>query len=73
MSRTFFLEPTSALDAASCGLVEDYLLAEVSNAERTLKSLIWITHSEEQSARVGTRFLHISPDGVREETPLSQP
>ncbi|EIN07344.1 P-loop containing nucleoside triphosphate hydrolase protein [Punctularia strigosozonata HHB-11173 SS5] len=66
-------EPTSALDAASCAAVETYLLDEVRSAESRLQALIWVTHSEEQGVRVGTRFIHITPDGVREESPLSQP
>ncbi|KAG7092468.1 hypothetical protein E1B28_008820 [Marasmius oreades] len=52
-------EPTSALDAESTSRVEKYLLNMIHSAETDLKAIIWITHSEEQAQRVGTRFVHI--------------
>ncbi|KAF8275008.1 P-loop containing nucleoside triphosphate hydrolase protein [Lactarius quietus] len=61
-------EPTSALDPASSAVVEKALVEEIKDAESTLKAIVWVTHSEEQAARVGTRFLHLSSIGVQEET-----
>ncbi|KAF9264671.1 P-loop containing nucleoside triphosphate hydrolase protein [Marasmius fiardii PR-910] len=52
-------EPTSALDPESSSLVERYLLNMIHSAETRLKAIIWITHSEEQAHKVGTRFVHI--------------
>jgi len=34
-----------------------------------LKAIIWITHSEEQSQRVGTRFITLAGGKAREEQP----
>ena len=61
-------EPTSALDAASSLLVERVLESELHSAESMLKAILWITHSEEQGQRVGTRFIHISDKTCVEET-----
>jgi len=60
-------EPTSALDAVSAENVEKYLLDEIQAATGKLKALIWITHSEEQGKRVGTRFLRIVAGGLHDE------
>ncbi|TFK54854.1 P-loop containing nucleoside triphosphate hydrolase protein [Heliocybe sulcata] len=60
-------EPTSALDPESSKSVETYLTNEMKSPEATLKAIIWITHSEEQGRRVGTRFVEITADGIREE------
>ena len=49
-------------------MVERALVEEVRDAESALKAIVWITHSEEQAARVGTRFLHLTPVGVQEES-----
>ncbi|KDQ60811.1 hypothetical protein JAAARDRAFT_204615 [Jaapia argillacea MUCL 33604] len=59
-------EPTSALDPVSSKSVEERLTSELRDPHSTLKGIIWITHSEEQGARVGTRFTEITPEGVRE-------
>ncbi|KAH9005163.1 P-loop containing nucleoside triphosphate hydrolase protein [Lactarius hatsudake] len=61
-------EPTSALDPASSAVVERALVEEIKDADSALKAIVWITHSEEQAARVGTRFLHLTPAGVQEES-----
>ncbi|KAI9466218.1 P-loop containing nucleoside triphosphate hydrolase protein [Lactarius psammicola] len=61
-------EPTSALDPASSAVVERALVEEVKDADSALKAIVWITHSDEQAARVGTRFLHLTPVGVQEES-----
>lgn len=61
-----FAEPTSALDAETSLLVENYLVERIKGSDTTLKSLIWITHSPEQSQRVGTRFIHLSGGGCYE-------
>jgi len=47
-------------------MVESFLAQEVKAADRQLKALVWITHSEEQAKRVGTRFLTFA-DGKCEE------
>ncbi|EMD38358.1 hypothetical protein CERSUDRAFT_113522 [Gelatoporia subvermispora B] len=60
-------EPTSALDADTSEMVERFLVNEVKNGETNLKAIVWITHSEEQGRRVGTRYLRIDPSGIHEE------
>ncbi|KAI6005921.1 P-loop containing nucleoside triphosphate hydrolase protein [Pisolithus albus] len=65
-------EPTSALDPYSTTLVEGFISKELRSAESQLKAIIWITHSEEQARRVGTRFLHVTPTGCEEEPSLSE-
>lgn len=60
-------EPTSALDPQSSSMVEEFLVQEVRSQARELKALIWITHSEEQAKRVGTRFLDFLHGGCEEE------
>ncbi|KAG6376170.1 P-loop containing nucleoside triphosphate hydrolase protein [Boletus reticuloceps] len=66
-------EPTSALDPHSTALVEDFIAGELRSPESELKAIVWITHSEEQGRRVGTRFLHISNRGCEEEPRLLDP
>ncbi|KAI0957468.1 hypothetical protein AcW1_005851 [Taiwanofungus camphoratus] len=60
-------EPTSALDPDTSSNVEKYLSSEVKGAQSNLKALVWVTHSDEQGRRVGTRFIHLSAGGIREE------
>ncbi|KII88496.1 hypothetical protein PLICRDRAFT_176078 [Plicaturopsis crispa FD-325 SS-3] len=60
-------EPTSALDPESSAAVEKYIASEIKREDSTLKAVVWITHSEEQGRRVGTRFLHVTPTGCEEE------
>jgi len=60
-------EPTSALDPHSSASVEKFLVSELRAAESTLKAIVWITHSEEQGQRVGTRHLHLAGGTCREE------
>ena len=60
-------EPTSGLDPALSTVVENTLINEVNNPNTTLKAIIWITHSDDQAERVGTRFLHLTPDGIEEK------
>jgi len=66
-------EPTSALDPQSTALVEDTISGELRSPESELKAVVWITHSEEQGRRVGTRFIRISRSGCEEETGLLDP
>ncbi|KAI1794559.1 P-loop containing nucleoside triphosphate hydrolase protein [Ganoderma leucocontextum] len=61
-------EPTSALDADSSSKVEKYLTSKVKARDSNLKALIWITHSEEQGQRVGTRFARVTAHGIREDS-----
>lgn len=55
------------MDAGSSEAVEKYLLDEVKEGKGRVKALIWITHSEDQGRRVGTRFLRITAGGLEEE------
>ena len=64
----FAIEPTSALDPDSSILVEEYLASELRSPESTLKALVWITHSEEQGRRVGTKFIRLSNGGGHGES-----
>jgi ABC-type iron transport system FetAB ATPase subunit len=48
-------------------VVEDTLINEINNPDTALKAIIWITHSDDQAERVGTRFLHLTLDGVEEK------
>ncbi|KZV90261.1 P-loop containing nucleoside triphosphate hydrolase protein [Exidia glandulosa HHB12029] len=57
-------EPTSALDQESSVLVETHLLELIRSPESGLKAIFWITHSEDQARRVGTRFLTFKGDGL---------
>ncbi|KAF8481519.1 P-loop containing nucleoside triphosphate hydrolase protein [Gautieria morchelliformis] len=67
-------EPTSALDAETTALVERSLQSIIKDEASTVKAIIWITHSEEQGRRVGTRFLSLEAGGCLEtmEMGLSQ-
>ncbi|KAF9005660.1 P-loop containing nucleoside triphosphate hydrolase protein [Cyathus striatus] len=60
-------EPTSALDPESSLKVEKYLVNEVQSSNSELKALVWITHSEEQGRRVGTRFVQLASGGCHED------
>lgn len=67
----FCSEPTLALDSVSLAAVESYLLNEVQARDATLKAIVWITHSDEQACRVGTRFVQFEAGGCHEEpTPV---
>ncbi|KAG2368601.1 P-loop containing nucleoside triphosphate hydrolase protein [Suillus spraguei] len=66
-------EPTSALDHHSTKLVEEFILNNLRSPQNGLKAIVWITHSEEQARRVGTRFIQISPSGCEEEPLISEP
>ncbi|KZT26456.1 P-loop containing nucleoside triphosphate hydrolase protein [Neolentinus lepideus HHB14362 ss-1] len=60
-------EPTSALDPESSKSVETCLTSDMKAPDSTLQAIVWITHSEEQARRVGTRFVEVTADGIREE------
>jgi len=62
-------EPTSALDPETTLAVEKYTLSTLHSPESAVKAIIWITHSEEQGQRVGTRFITIAGGKAREEPP----
>jgi len=62
-------EPTSALDPESTLLVEKLLTGQLHSDESALKATVWITHSEEQGRRIGTRLIQISAGGCTEHTP----
>lgn len=63
----FLSEPTSALDAQSSVAVEEYIVDLLKSTDSNLKAAVWITHSEEQAKRVGTRFLRIANGTIQEE------
>jgi ABC-type iron transport system FetAB ATPase subunit len=48
-------------------VVEDTLINEINNPDAALKAILWITHSDDQAERVGTRFFHLTPNGVEEK------
>ncbi|KAH9934704.1 P-loop containing nucleoside triphosphate hydrolase protein, partial [Fomitopsis serialis] len=60
-------EPTSALDPDTASGVEDFLKSEIKSSSSNLKALVWVTHSEEQGRRVGTRFVHLTSGGIQED------
>ncbi|KAG6918111.1 hypothetical protein DXG01_016298 [Tephrocybe rancida] len=60
-------EPTSALDAVSSAAVEEFLLSEIKSSDAMLKAMVWITHSDEQASRIGSRFFQIAGGGCYEE------
>jgi len=62
-------EPTSALDPHSSASVEKLLGSELRSAQSALKAIVWITHSEEQGHRVGTRHLYLANGTCREDAP----
>lgn len=41
-------------------MVERHICETVEDEKSLLKAVIWITHSEEQGQRVGTRFMQMS-------------
>lgn len=63
-------EPTSALDPETALAVEKYTLSTLRMPENTVKAIIWITHSEEQGQRVGTRFITIAGGKAHEDPPI---
>ncbi|KAF9645114.1 P-loop containing nucleoside triphosphate hydrolase protein [Thelephora ganbajun] len=64
-------EPTSALDPETTLAVEKYTLSMFRKPESSVKAIIWVTHSEEQAQRVGTRIITIASGKACEE--LSAP
>jgi len=52
-------EPTSALDAETTELVEKYLKKLIRSEYSSIKAIVWITHSEEQGKRCGSRWLDV--------------
>ena len=62
----WYTEPTSALDPESSASVEKLLASELRASDSTLKAIVWITHSEEQGQRVGTRHLYLADGCCRE-------
>jgi len=60
-------EPTSALDSETSLMVENFLVDMVHKGKSSLKALVWITHSPEQSRRVGTRFIYLYAGGCHED------
>ena len=47
-------------------MVEKYLVNLVRTRKSSLKAIVWITHSPEQSRRVGNRYLYLSAGGCQE-------
>lgn len=46
---------------------------ELKDSQRELKAMMWITHSEEQGSRIGTRCLRVTPTGCEEDLVLVEP
>ena len=61
------LEPTSALDPETMLAVETYTLSMLRKPENTVKAIVWVTHSEEQAQRVGTRLVTLAGGRARED------
>ncbi|KAK0459749.1 P-loop containing nucleoside triphosphate hydrolase protein, partial [Desarmillaria tabescens] len=61
-------EPTSALDPELVLLVEQSLLKDLRSENTALKAIVWITHSDEQASRVGTRFIQVSGGNCHEQS-----
>jgi len=70
-------EPTSALDSETSLMVENFLVDLVRTRKSSLKAIVWITHSPEQSRRVGNRFIYLIAGGCHESddnaTPTDSP
>lgn len=47
-------------------MVENFLVDMVRSRKTSLKALVWITHSPEQSRRVGNRFIYLFAGGCHE-------
>ena len=47
--------------------VEAYTLSMLRRPENTVKAIIWVTHSEEQGQRVGTRLITLTGGWARED------
>ncbi|EJD52989.1 P-loop containing nucleoside triphosphate hydrolase protein [Auricularia subglabra TFB-10046 SS5] len=60
-------EPTSALDQESSIALEEYLVQVVRSPQSRVKAIVWITHSDDQAHRVGTRFLYFKGHGIVSE------
>ncbi|CAE6476344.1 unnamed protein product [Rhizoctonia solani] len=58
-------EPTSALDSETSALVEKTLTG-LPKSGASVKAIVWITHSHEQSERVGTRWINVTGHGIEE-------
>lgn len=65
------LEPTSALDPETTLAVEKHTVSALHRPDSAVKAIIWITHSEEQAQRVGTRFVTVAGGRVCEEPPTT--
>lgn len=61
-------EPTSALDPQLVLLVEQSLLEALRSENTMLKAIVWITHSDDQASRVGTRFIQVSGGNCHEQS-----
>jgi len=59
-------EPTSALDIGSAGAVEKYIAALPKSVNSSIQAIVWVTHSAEQAAAVGTRRLCMQDGGAVE-------
>ena len=58
-------EPTSQLDSKSTGLIEE-LISGWLEERLEERSLVWITHQEEQAKRVASRRMQLSDGMLRE-------
>jgi len=53
--------------------VEATLLRLFQDEKSTVKAVVWITHSEEQGRRVGTRYLYLDETGCLETMEMGLP
>ena len=72
-SRMGWIEPTSALDSETSLMVENSLVDLIRTRKTSLKAIVWITHSAEQSRRVGNRFIYLFAGGCHEGTDVPSP
>ncbi|KAG8881616.1 hypothetical protein FRB98_004232 [Tulasnella sp. 332] len=59
-------EPTSALDATTVKTVETHLCSLPGSTDSSIKAIIWITHSDDQTHRA-TRLIHVGDGGIKED------
>ncbi|KAG8914651.1 hypothetical protein FRC00_011793 [Tulasnella sp. 408] len=58
-------EPTSALDASTAHTVETHLAALPESSDSSIKAILWITHSEEQTKKAN-RLIKVA-GGIEEQ------
>ncbi|KAG8954640.1 hypothetical protein FRC04_011073 [Tulasnella sp. 424] len=67
--RSYSTEPTSALDSTTAHIVETHLASLPESSDSSIKAILWITHSEEQTKKA-TRLIKVA--GAIEEQPIPE-